>query len=646
MKKIFLVPVLMLISSAGFSQNIFSYGNNAVSKQEFLKAFNKNKVTITDKDKAVRDYLELYSNFKLKVKEAQDLMLDTLPQIKYDVENFRNQVAESYLNDKKSMDLLQTEAFERSKRDLHVLHFFAPINADYDSIKAKAAIEEAYAQLKKGNSNYTAIAKEITGKFSMLRQADMGYITVFNMPYEYENIIYTLKPGEYSKPYRAKNGWHIFRFIGDRPSTGKWRVAQILFSFPPDANDYSKAEVVKKADSVYALLQNGMSFAEAAKNFSDDRNTYLTEGELPEFGAGKYSDAFFTQVIELKNDGAISKPFETPFGIHILKRISHKPAVTDVADEDFQTEIKHKILVDSRVNAPKEKFIQDVTLLTGYKKSKQVNYEDLLRYADTVMKYLPKEKMYSLPVSNKTIGTFKDGSSVKGYDWLNYIKQYKTDYQQYKGESNAELLRKFAGYISLNFYKKNLEKYNEDFAFQVNEFKEGNMLFEIMERKIWGKATNDSAGLLKYYNEHKEKYKWDKSANILIFNTTTALDAQDALEDLKAGKSWHTVISEMSERLQADSGRYSLDQINSPDKNIVPQANTYSDITTNTDGTALFVKYLELFPAGQQRNFTDARGLVINDYQDLLEQQWITALKKKYPVKVNEAVVKEIIRQL
>ncbi|MGB2996978.1 MAG: hypothetical protein WBB53_13025 [Ferruginibacter sp.] len=102
----------------------------------------------------------------------------------------------------------------------------------------------------------------------------------------------------------------------------------------------------------------------------------------------------------------------------------------------------------------------------------------------------------------------------------------------------------------------------------------------------------------------------------------------------------------MSERLQADSGRYSLEQINSPDKNIVPQANTYSDITTNTDGTALFVKYLELFPAGQQRNFTDARGLVINDYQDLLEQQWITALKKKYPVKVNEAVVKEIIRQL
>lgn len=155
----------MLISSAGFSQNIFSYGNNAVSKQEFLKAFNKNKVTITDKDKAVRDYLELYSNFKLKVKEAQDLKLDTLPQIKYDVENFRNQVAESYLNDKKSMDLLQTEAFERSKRDLHVIHFFAPINADYDSIKAKAAIEEAYAQLKKETATILHWPKKLPENF-------------------------------------------------------------------------------------------------------------------------------------------------------------------------------------------------------------------------------------------------------------------------------------------------------------------------------------------------------------------------------------------------------------------------------------------------------------------------------------------------
>lgn len=646
MKNFFTLLAFILISATCFSQNMFTYGKSAVSKQEFLKAFNKNKIAVTDKEKAVRDYLDLYTNFKLKVKEAQDLRLDTLPQIKYDVENFRNQVAESYLNDKKSMDLLQTEAFERSKRDLHIIHFFAPINADYDSIKAKAAIDEAYTQLKNGNYNYAAIAKEVTGKFSMLRQADLGYITVFNVPYDYENIIYSLKPGEISKPYRAKNGWHIFRFIGDRPSTGKWRVAQILLSFPPDANDYTKAQVIHKADSVYQLLQNGMNFAEAAKKFSDDRNTYLTEGELPEFSAGKYSDAFFTQVINLKNDGDLSKPFETPFGIHILKRLSHKPAVTDLADEDFQTEIKHKILTDSRVNAPKEKFTHDVIVLTGYKQNKQVKDDDLLRYADTVMKYLPKEKMYSLPISNKTIGSFKDGSLVKGYDWLNYVKQYKTDYQQYKGESNEELLKKFAGFTSLTYYKNNLEKYNEDFAFQVNEFKEGNMLFEIMERKVWGKAANDSAGLLKYYNEHKEKYTWDKSASILIFNTTTALDAQDALEDLKAGKNWHTVALEMSERLQADSGRYSLDQINSPGKNIVPEPNTYSEISTNTDGTALFVKYLELFPAGQQRSFADARGLVINDYQDLLERQWVDALKKKYPVKVNEEVVKEIIRNL
>ena len=269
----------------------------------------------------------------------------------------------------------------------------------------------------------------------------------------------------------------------------------------------------------------------------------------------------------------------------------------------------------------------------------------MLRYADTVMKYLPKEKMYALPISNKIIGSFKDGSGIKGYDWLNFVKQYKTDFQQYKGESNEELLKKFAGYISLNYYKANLEKYNADFAFQVNEFKEGNMLFEIMERKIWGKASNDSVGLLNYYNGHKEKYTWDKSASILIFNATTALDAQDALEDLKAGKNWHSVATEMSERLQADSGRYSLDQINSPEKNIVPLPNTYSDITSNADGTALFVKYLELFPAGQQRSFADARGLVINDYQDLLEREWVAELKKKYPIKINEAVVKEIIRQ-
>ncbi|MFZ1527920.1 MAG: peptidylprolyl isomerase [Ferruginibacter sp.] len=642
MKKMYVLLAMLTATANLNAQTIISYGKNTVSRDEFLKAYNKNKPTVTNKEQSIRDYITLYSNFKLKVKAAQDLRLDTLSQIKYDVENFRNQVAENYLSDEKGMERLQDEAFERSSKDLHVVHIFAPVNPANDSSKARAGINEAYAQLKGGNTDYAAMAKELSGKYSTLRSSDLGFITAFSVPYEYENIIYALKPGQFSAPYRSKNGWHIFKATEERSNPGKWRVAQILFSFPPAADAATKELISKKADSVYGLLNGGLSFGAAAKLFSDDKLTYLSDGEMAEFSTGKYSDAFFNEVLKLKKDDETGRPFETAYGFHIIKRLGVTAAVTDKTDANYQAELKQKVLQDARVNAPKEKFAQDILVKTGLKRTALVSDADLGRFADSLMVFPSDEKTLAFPISKKTVASFKDGTKVPGSDWLKFVKDYKTNFQQYKGESNTELWKKFMSYTAVNYYKKNLERYNEDFAFQVKEFKEGNMLFEIMERNVWGKAANDNAGLKKHYEANKQKYKWEESANILIFNAASVKDAQDAMDALKAGKDWRRVAEEMSEKVQADSGRYEIAQIG--ETNVKATPNTFGNINANKDGSAVFVKYLELFPAGQQRSFDDARGLVINDYQGVLEEKWLEELKKKYPVKINEVVVKEIIK--
>jgi peptidyl-prolyl cis-trans isomerase SurA len=64
----------------------------------------------------------------------------------------------------------------------------------------------------------------------------------------------------------------------------------------------------------------------------------------------------------------------------------------------------------------------------------------------------------------------------------------------------------------------------------------------------------------------------------------------------------------------------------------------------SADGTAVFVKVVKTYPAGQHRSFEEARGLVINNYQAFLEEEWIKELKKKYPVKVNEAAFKSLLK--
>ena len=66
-------------------------------------------------------------------------------------------------------------------------------------------------------------------------------------------------------------------------------------------------------------------------------------------------------------------------------------------------------------------------------------------------------------------------------------------------------------------------------------------------------------------------------------------------------------------------------------------------LVNENDGTATFVKILKLYPDNQQRNFEEARGQVINDYQIFLEEKWIEQLKKKYPVKINEKIFQSLL---
>lgn len=641
MKKCYLSFALLVCISSVYSQTIFTYGNNAVSKDEFLRAYNKNSTAVKDKEKSLREYLELYSNFKLKVKAAEELRLDTLAQIQYDIENFRHQVEENYMSDEKGLAKLIDEAFERSQKDIHVVHFSIAIDPSAkpeDTLRAYRNIMAAYDALNSGDANYQQVAEKNNIKFG-----DLGFITVFTIPYAYENIVYSLKPGQVSKAYRSKTAWHLFKVIEERKSIGKWKVAQILFTYPPTIGEEDRNAIKHKADSVYELLKNGEDFGKLAKEFSDDKLTYVAGGEMPEFGTGKFDNDFESEVFKLKADGDITKPFTTQFGIHIVKRLGFTPTPADKDNSTLQFELKQKTQQDSRINSAKEKFAKDILTTIAYKKGTTVKDADLFRYADSVSKDLSVDNSTKFPISNKLIATFKSGS-LKGSDWLKFVREYKSNTEQYKGETNAELWEKFMTISSLEYYKKHLEEYNTDFKYQMKEFKEGNMLFEIMERNVWSKAASDSTGLQNHYNANKANYKWAASADVLIFNCSNEKIAAAAMESVKKGRPWKEIADSSGGSIQGDSGRYELSQIviDSTNKS-TPQKDTFSAIVKNTDGTATFIRYINVYPGDQQRNFEEARGLVINDYQNVLEKKWLEALHKKYPVTINEAVVKQII---
>ncbi len=640
MKKFYGLILLAAIGTSAQAQNFIQYGNQSISKEEFLRAFNKNKTEEEDKENAIKEYVDLYTNFKLKVKAAEELRLDTLSQIQFDVANFRGQVIDNYLNDDKGIDRLKDEAFSRSQKDLHVLHFSIPVPAGADTMKANKSINELYAALK-SNSDDKAAFQSIFIKDANLKSSDFGFITAFSIPYQYENIVYALKPGEVSKPYRSKSAWHIFKLKEERPNVGRWRIAQILIAVPEKSTAEMQAAAKAKAETIYKELKEGGSFQHIARDRSDDRTSNLQGGELPEFTTGTYSPDFESEVFKLANDGDLSEPFQTNFGYHIVKRIAFRPTPKDKSDEIFMNDLKQKVLKDERVNAEKERFNKQVMADMGLKKTKDAKESELFRFADSLLKNPSEAQVKNYSISNKKILHFKKGAAT-GLDWLNYVLDSRAAGHVLP---NAELWNKFMMYAAMNYYKNNLEQYNPEFAFQMKEFKEGNMLFEIMERNVWSKASNDNEGLQNYYNTHTGNYRWAASADVLIFNCTSVKDAENTLTALKKGKNWRVLSTELNETVQADSGRYELTQIAGVNQAALPVRDSYSAIVSNVDGSSTFVKYVNVYAANQPRSFEEARGLVINDYQQQLEQDWIAQLRKKYPVKVNSAILKEIIKQ-
>jgi peptidyl-prolyl cis-trans isomerase SurA len=645
MKKFLLLFTVAWFTNTVFGQTLFTYGNTAVDKAEFIRAYNKNKTAVTDKEKALREYLDLYIKFKLKVNAAMELKLDTLPQLQYDAQSFRSQIEDSYLNNEKAVNDLLNEAFTRSQRDLHVLHFFVPVEATAapeDTLKAFKSISTFYTALASGKTDYDNLNAAAPVK---IKQSNLGFITVFSLPYEYENVIYALKNNETSKPYRTRNGWHLFKLIDERKAVGKWKIAQILFSIPPDAGEAAKKEYKKKADSVYQLLQKGEDFGKMARWFSDDKITYGNNGEMAEFGSGKFEISFENEVFKLTRDREISRPFLTEYGYHIVKRLSQSPVSTDKNDAAFLFELKQRIQQDSRINYAKDLFVKEIMRQVNFKKTAAVSDADLFRYADSVIAKPGSEtgNVTMYPIATKTLFTFAK-TKITGKDWLDFTRSYKGTAELYQGESNAALSEKFITTSVMDYYKKHLEDYNADFRYQMDEFKDGNVLFEIMERNIWGKASADMKALQKYYDENKSKYLWAASADIIIFNCSGKAVADSAKAAVLKGKNWKIIIEESNNNVLADSGRFELTQLPVTIDTKTAAGYVSEIVISPVDGNTSFIKVIKQYNANLQRSFDEAKGLVINDYQNILEEKWIAELKNKYPVKINESVFQSLLK--
>ncbi|MBD0331759.1 MAG: peptidylprolyl isomerase, partial [Chitinophagaceae bacterium] len=639
MCKHIVVALLLLIYTSTFhqicAQTLFTYGSESVSVKQFLEAFNKNNTSGKKDPKSVKEYLDLYIASRLKIAEAKKRGYDTLPQLLSDLENLRAQIIPTYLTDEESVNKLLNEAFIRSQKDIHLAHIFISFtqNGLPDTNRAKQKSIEAFNQLKKGVP-FSDVARKYSDDPSVKdNDGDIGYITVFSLPYELENLAYSTAAGKISDIHRSKAGYHIFKNLGERKAIGKIKAAQILLAYPPDANEQTKQLVKKLADSLYNRVQQGDDFGKLAAQFSNDVVSAASNGVMPEFAVGQYDPVFENTVFSLK-EGEVSKPFVTAHGYHIVKLISRVPVVADKNDKKAMQNLREKVEQSDRMKTTKEALAHRVLKLAGLKKL-LTNTTELAAYTDSTL----DNKKITVPIHiTSSTPVFSIGNKkFTVADWVAYAQafRYKSDGSGLK--PYPQVLDEFVQAKALEYYEQHLEDFNSAFRNQITEFRDGNLFFEIMQREIWTPAQSDSMSLKTYFEKHKQRYTWKKSADAIIFYSSDLTTANEIIRQLKTSPvEWRNTVAGYSEKVAADSGRFELGQIPNASKTVLKPGAITPPLINSADNTVSFAYIITLHPQPEPRTFEQAKGVVINDFQEELDKAWVAELRKKYPVKINQ----------
>jgi peptidyl-prolyl cis-trans isomerase SurA len=640
-KRCLVVIIICSLAITASSQVLFTYGKYTADAKDFWRAYNKNNTEpAANKTKAINDYLDLYINSRLKIREAYEKGYDTLSQLKTEVDNLRAQIVENYMSDPATVRRLVKEAFERSQKDIHVAHIFISFkNASgaTDSTAAQGKLTEILKRLEQGEDFLTVAQQSSDDPSARTNKGDMGYVTVFTLPYEFENIIYSTAVGKYAAPWRSRIGYHIFKIIGERKGAGKIKAQQILLAIPPGSDDVTKKQIAGRADSLYKRIMAGDDFAKLAAAFSNDNVSAASNGNMPDISVGQYDPAFETLIWGLPKDGAVSKPFYTSHGYHIVKRIGIKPVITDATDKNYQQELQQKVSADGRWKTSRNFIYDRVTMKAGFQKFPYKDAE-LWALADSMLERKPLGIGRTMNTGSQL---FKIGDTTShASDFISYAQTYR-----YKPDGSGvkpydQVMDEFVHDRMYNYYRDHLEDFNDEFRMQMTEFRDGNLFFEIMQREIWNKALADSAALVSLYEKNKKNYNWQPSADAVIFfcsDQTIAKTVFDGIKKTPAG--WRKIAETYNEKVAADSSRYEWAQLPNIGK-MAPQAGMVTaPLINKNDNTASFAYIVKVYPQVMPRSFSEAKGLVINDYQTLLEEQWIQELRKKYPVVIDQKVL-------
>jgi peptidyl-prolyl cis-trans isomerase SurA len=656
--KLLLLLAILLGGCHAFAQVsndeiLMTIAGRKVTVGEFMSIYQKNNVKNQPIDKkSLDEYVDLFINFKLKVREAEDLGLDTATAFQTELAGYRDQLAKPYFIDENVLDRVVKEAYDRSKLDIRASHIFVRVKQDAlppDTLAAYQKISKIRERLVNGESfeelavefseDPSAKDREANNQHPFIRgnKGDLGYFTVFDMVYPFETGAYSTEVGKISKIVKTEYGYHVIKVTKKQPAMGKVVVAHLFLAIPKGAKPEDSLKVQVKIDSLYGLLEKGGNWDDLVKMYSDDKGSAAKGGVLPKFGVNRMVPEFIDAIYLLKKPGDYTRPILTPYGWHIVKLVEREP---EKSFDDQKADLKQRVLKDSRSQIARDAVLEKIKKEYGFTENPAALVEFYPVVTDSVFfgKWNPEPAMQMNNVLF-TIGPMKF--------YQRYLAEYIAGHQKKMDKENIQyyVSQSYKDYVNESLMKwedSHLERKYPEFKALVTEYRDGILLFDLTDQKVWSKAVKDTTGLKDFYEKNKNSYMWDERLDATIYTTKDPAIAKKTRNFLGTGLNDEAILKEINtdttRRLTIESGKFSK-----KDNKYIDQITWAPGISPDiTDGQDVVFVNVKAVLKPEPKKLNEARGMITADYQNYLEKEWVKALRQKYPVTVNQVVLDKI----
>lgn len=627
---------------------LFTIDDKPYYTDEFSRVYNKNLDLVKDESqKDLSQYLELFIGYKLKINKANKLGLQNGEAYKSELATYRTQLSKNYLSDSKVTKELVEEGYQRSLKEIKASHILLMVDenaAPEDTLKAYNKMIDIRNRALKGD-DFGSLAAEFSQDPSAKdNKGDLGFFSSFRMVYAFESAAFKTPVGKISNPIRTRFGYHIIKVVDSRDNRGEVTVAHIMLLNPKEDKAEEKDKIKKNIDDIYQKLQQGESFESLAKQFSDDKSSSSKGGVLARFGSGQLSsEEFENTAFSLTAEKPLSTPFQTKFGWHIVKLIEKHPMRSF---DEMKVELENRVSKDDRsrliTNSLNEKL----------RKKYVVKRDDKLYAA--LSKSVTNdfyENKWEVPADTKAFDKKLfaiNDKIISGTTFLIYLKTQQKAGLTLKPISKLvdSFYQKFLDEQLTTYYTDHLETEFPDFSNVMDEYRDGLLLFDLMEKEIWERSKTDTLGLKNFYESQKNNYQWKNRLDVIIASSTNMDVIKKAQKLLKQKVAPEKIKEQLNSKdkvaVMTNVGVFEEGNDALP-KNLKQEVGV-SEILK--DGDYYFVTMVnKILPAGP-KSLDECKGKVINDYQQYLEQNWVNELKKEFTIKTYPEVFEKVKTEL